>query len=81
MIKALLIILLAGAVSIYNSDLDSESVFPSVLLPVVSVLSLIALALWMVACFHRKGIEQTIKPESGSGVDFPGDGSGAGDGS
>ncbi len=80
MIKALSIILLVVVASIYNSDLDNESVVSSVLLPIVSVLSLIALALWMVAYFHRKGINQTIKPELGSGIDFPGDGSGGGDG-
>ncbi len=80
MVKALSIILIVGAASIYNSDLDNESVVSSVLLPVVSVLSLITLALWMVTYFHRKGINQTIKPELGSGIDFPGDGSGGGDG-
>ncbi len=80
MIKALSIILLIGTASIYSSDFDSESVISSILLPIVSVLSLIALALWMVTYFHKKGINQTSKPEIGSGIDFPNDGSGGGDG-
>ena len=48
MFKSLALILFTGAVSIYHSDLDSDSAITSILLPVVSVLALIALALWMV---------------------------------
>ena len=71
MIKALAIVLFASAASIYNSNFESESVIYSILLPVVSLMSLIALAPWMVTYFHRKGINQATRPETGSSVDFP----------
>jgi hypothetical protein len=77
-VKSLLVILLVGGASVYNSDFASESVFASVLLPVVSVLSLIALALWVVILFHNKGIQQKTRSELGSGIEFPGDGFGDG---
>lgn len=80
MIKALAIILLIGSLSIYYSNLDSESAFASILLPLTSVLSLIALALWAVCLFHKKGIDQTVKHGTGGADSFSGDGSGGGDG-
>jgi len=80
MIKALAIILIVGALSIYNADLESGSVFFSILLPIVAVVSLIALALWIVTHFHKKGINQTTNTSGGSGLDFFDDGSGGGDG-
>jgi len=79
MIKSLLVILLVGYLSIYNADFDSESVIYSVLLPILSVISLIVLALWLVSHFHKKGISQTSS-KGGGGMDFFGDGSGGGDG-
>ncbi len=80
MIKTLAVILFTGTASIYNADLDSESAFFSILLPITSVISLIALALWIVAHFHKKGISQTTSHGGGSGLDFFDDGSGGGDG-
>ena len=72
MIRSLLAILLVGGLSIYHADFDSESALYSVLLPLLALLSLIALALWIVTLLHRKGVQQTIKMEPGNGMDFPG---------
>ena len=80
MIKSLFVILTAGGLSIYYSDLDSESSFSSILLPIIAVISLIALALWLVTFFHNRGINQTIKSSARSGIDFFSDSSGGGDG-
>ena len=79
MIKALGIILMVGGLSIYNSDIGSESAFVSILLPIASVISLIALALWIVVLFHKRGISQSTKPGGASGMDFFDDGSGGGE--
>ena len=69
MFKSLAVILLVAGLSIYNSDFDSESSVASLLLPILSVISLVALALWFVAFFHRRGINQKTGPGSG-GMDF-----------
>ena len=79
MIRSLILILAIGATSIHFTELDHDSAFFSVLLPLLALLSLLALALWLVTWFHRRGIRQTTNPETGS-VDFPGDGSSGGDG-
>ena len=77
MFKSLAIILLVAALSIYNSDLNSESAVLSLLLPILSVISLVALALWLVAFFHRRGINQKTGP-GGGGMDFNDGGGGDG---
>ena len=80
MIRALIAILLVGGLSVHYSDFSHESALFSVLLPLLALVSLIALALWLVAWFHRKGIRQKTRAEPGSGIDFPGDGPGGADG-
>jgi uncharacterized membrane protein len=55
---ALLAILLVVGISIHFTDLESGSAFYSAFLPIVAVFSLIALSLWIVLYFHRKGINQ-----------------------
>ena len=77
MIKSLFIILTLGGVSIYYSDLDSDSLLSSTLLPLTVVASLVALTLWLVVLFHRRGIDQSASPggDGGNGF-FCGDGDG-----
>ncbi len=65
MIKSLAIITLTATVSIYNADLGSEAAFFSIFLPIVSVISLIALVIWVVALFHKEGISQTTNLRGG----------------
>jgi len=76
MIRSLTPILLLAAASIYYTDLGAESAFRSLLLPLIA---LIALALWRVNFFHRRGIRQTIDRGAGPGGAF-GDDLGGGDG-
>ena len=76
LIKFLVLILIVGATSIRYSDFEHESAVFSLLLPLVALLSLIALALWVVAWFHRRGKGQTLESRRAGDVDFPGDGSG-----
>ncbi len=78
MIKSLLLIVASAGVSLHYSDLESESAFYSVLLPVVAVISLISLTLWCVLLFHRRGINQKAPRRMGD-VNFL-DGPGGGDG-
>lgn len=75
MIRALLVILALAGVSFYYTDIGGDSVLASVLLPIVLVLSLIALALWLVLLFHRRGISQ-YSSRDGGGFDSFGDGPG-----
>ena len=79
MFKSLLLIMAAGAVSIHYSDLESDAVLVSMLLPLLAVVSFIALALWLVILFHRRGISQTASPGGDSGSDFVCGGDGGGD--
>ena len=69
MIKSLVIILAIAAVSIHYSDLQAESALHSILLPLLALLSLTALALWLVHLFHRRAISQKTRP-GGTGMDF-----------
>lgn len=58
MIRSLFVILLVCAASAYYGDLDSDSAFFSVVLPAATAMSLIAMALWLMALLHRRGIGQ-----------------------
>lgn len=87
MIKTLITILFLGSVSFYYTDLLSESVLYSALLPVLFFFSLIAFAFWLITLLHnlakrrlKKGISQGLTSNAGSPPDFSGDGSGGGDG-
>ena len=78
MFLSLLIILSIGGLSFYCTDLRSDGVFDSVVLPIVDVFALVAKALWVVALFHRLGFKQSYGTgDAGdvSGGDFGGDGS------
>ncbi len=80
MIRALAIILLVAGFSLYFTDLDSESVVASVLLPVLLVVALIAFTLWLVTLFHQRGISQTTSRGGDGAHGFFDDGAGGGDG-
>ena len=80
----LFIIALITGTSLYHTDLESHSIFFSVLLPIVDFFSLIALALWIVLYLHGKGIDLNARPGSGGdgfGDFFDGGGDGGGGGS
>jgi hypothetical protein len=70
MFRGLLVILLVGGLSFHYAELGSASALRSVILPIAVLLSLIALALWLVLFFHRYGINQ----RTGSGDGGFGDG-------
>lgn len=55
---ALFIIIIVAGTSLHFTELGSDSAFYSVLLPIICFFSLIALTLWLVLFFHRKGINQ-----------------------
>ena len=77
MTLSLITILTVGSVSLYFTDIESKSVLLSVLLPIVDLISLIALAFWFVWLFHKRGVKQTFSSSSetggvGMGGDFLG---------
>jgi len=67
MIISFFIIIAVAASSFYFTDLDSSAGFFSMFLPLVFVASLIALALWLVALFHVRGINQRARPGATGG--------------
>lgn len=79
-----LIIVIVGGLSFYFKDLSSDPVFFAVFLPICDFLLVVALAVWLVFFFHRRGISQNAATSgSGAGGRFWGgfgDG-GGGDGS
>ena len=75
MIRALIVILAIAGTAFYFTDIESDSVITSVLLPILLVLALIALALWLVMLFQRRGISQRVD-RVGNSVDTFGDGPG-----
>lgn len=79
MIKTLVLILAISGASIYYTDLESESGIISILLPLVFVISLIALALWLVTLFHKRGMTQTTNTSVDGSSGYFGDDSGGGD--
>jgi len=72
---SLLIILVVGGSSLHFTDMESDSAFYSVFLPVLDVFCFIALALWIVFRFHKSGINQNTQSRGGGGF-FGGDGGG-----
>jgi hypothetical protein len=64
-LKSLIIIVTTGAVSFAFTDVKSDSAFLSLMLPVVVLLSAIALAIWVVLLVHRSGIDQHVDGRNG----------------
>lgn len=61
MIKALLSIIFVGGFSLRFVDLSNDSAFFSMFLPFLVFMSALALALWFVTLFHKRGISQNAK--------------------
>ena len=57
MFKTLVLIVGVGAVSYALTDIENESIFLSVALPIVVLMSLISFAIWMVLFVHKMGID------------------------
>ena len=79
MIKSLSIILLVCGLSAHYGDLERNSALYSILLPAATALSLIALALWLVAFLYRRGIGQKAHRRAGD-IDLLNAGIGGSDG-
>lgn len=77
MIKSLLIIISLGVPSFIYTDIQSSSVFDSIMLPLIVFIALVSLAFWFVVLFHKLGINQTVDSSSGGSSGFDG---GGGDG-
>jgi hypothetical protein len=58
MFKALFFIVATAAAAYTFTDLESDSAFLSIVLPVVFVLSLIAFALWVALFINRNGLDK-----------------------
>ena len=71
--RALLVIIGVAVASFHYTDLESDSAFHSVLLPLVFVASLIALAVWLVMRMNPTG------GSGGGGGGYFGGGGGSGD--
>lgn len=69
MIKSLVVILLIAGVSLRYGDLEGDSALYSLLLPLASMISLIALAIWFALVLHRRGISQKAQRSVGD-IDF-----------
>jgi hypothetical protein len=69
MIKSLVVILAIVGASLHYGDLESDSVLYSILLPLASAISLIALAIWFVMLLYRRGIGQKTHRRVGD-IDF-----------
>lgn len=74
MIKSILLIVSFAWLSFTYMDIESAKLFHSLVLPLLFVLSLIALAIWFVAFFHKSDINQTDSSNGDSGGGFDGGG-------
>ena len=74
MIKSFILITATGVSSFTYTDIESSGAFHSIVLPIVDVMSLIAIAIWFVMMFHKKGVSQTIDSGGGDGGGFDGGG-------
>ena len=70
MIKSLLVIITIGITSYIFTDTDSDSLLLAGLLPLLVFCSLVSLGIWLVALFHKLGIDQYPKPDSFDTVGF-----------
>ncbi len=75
--KSILLIIIIGTTSFIYTDIESENILFSVLLPLIDFISLVAVAIWFVIFFHRQGISQTF--DSNGGGDSGGFDGGGGD--
>ena len=81
MIKSVRVIVLIGATSFICTDIQSPSVFCSVVLRAIDFLALVALGLWFVLLFYGQVVKQTASPSGGDAGGFGGfDGGGGNDG-
>ena len=62
LLLSFLIIVITAFISFFFTDLESDSVFFSLVLPFVDFIILIVAALWLVFLFHKFGINQTSTP-------------------
>jgi len=68
MIKSLILICSAAVSSFIYTDIKGENLFFSLFLPLIFIISLIALAIWFVVLFHKNGIDQAgSSGDSGGG--------------
>ena len=74
MFKSLILICAIGVTSFIFTDIGSASTFFGLVLPLVFFLSLIAIALWFVMLFHKKGVTQTTHSGGGGTGGFDGGG-------
>lgn len=58
MIKSLITIISIGIASFTYTNIESNSVFLSIALPISFFISLVALAVWFVMLFHKNDIPQ-----------------------
>jgi hypothetical protein len=65
MLRSLIVMLVLGGLSFYHTDLGSESVWRSLVLPLLDFFFLVALAVWLVLFFHRRGIDQNASRGDG----------------
>ena len=58
MFKALVLIILAGVISYAFTDIENKSIFLSVVLPIVVLMSLISFVIWLVLVVNKSGIDR-----------------------
>jgi cation transporter-like permease len=51
-------IIVVGALAWVFTDIDSQSVFSSVLLPLLVFLSIVAFAIWLALFIHKTGLDK-----------------------
>ena len=76
----LLLIVGLGVMAYWSTDVYSESLLRSVLLPIVSALSLVALIVWLVSLLRSVGIRMRSRSHylGDGGFDMPDGGGGDG---
>jgi uncharacterized membrane protein YgcG len=82
MFRGLLIILAVAVPSFYFTDISSESVLRSVLLPIVDLLVVLAFAIWLVLFLRNSGLDRAGMSGGSGGVGEDwggGDGGGGGE--
>ena len=72
--KNILLITIIGTTSFIYTDIESQNILFSVILPLLVFLSLVAIAIWFVMFFHRQGISQTFDSTGGDSGGFDGGG-------
>ena len=82
MLKSLIVILLVGVLSYAFTDIDSQSLLLSVVLPIVVLMSIISAAIWLVLLFRMIGLDDRrgIQKVENNAPITPGDIGGMGDG-